>query len=229
MKNCKLMKYSITGLFSVLLTIFTFAQENAFTLSGMITDVDGKTLPNVSIVIAAVGHSLKSDHVGKFSITGLPQGEHVVAFSHVGYIPKEITITMGSTPIDLGTIAMRKINYAIKQVDVVGEIYTTTPAGALNKELVDQQYIHRHLGGSLMQTLSRLPGISNIGIGSGQSKPLIRGLGFNRVVVVEKGLKHEGQQWGADHGLEIDQFAAGNIEVIKGAASFLYGSDAIGG
>jgi len=223
------MKYSITGLFSVLLTIFTFAQEKAFTLSGMITDVDGKTLPNVSIVIAAAGHSLKSDHVGKFSITGLPQGEHVVAFSHVGYIPKEITITMGSTSIDLGTIVMRKINYAIKQVDVVGEIYTTTPAGALNKELVDQQYIHRHLGGSLMQTLSRLPGISNIGIGSGQSKPLIRGLGFNRVVVVEKGIKHEGQQWGADHGLEIDQFATGNIEVIKGAASFLYGSDAIGG
>ena len=223
------MKYSITGLFSVLLTIFTFAQENAFTLSGMITDVDGKTLPNVSIVIAVVGHSSKSDHAGKFSITGLPQGEHVVALSHVGYIPKEITITMESTPIDLGTIVMRKINYAIKQVDVVGEIYTTTPAGALNKELVDQQYIHRHLGGSLMQTLSRLPGISNIGIGSGQSKPLIRGLGFNRVVVVEKGIKHEGQQWGADHGLEIDQFATGNIEVIKGAASFLYGSDAIGG
>ncbi|RYD70320.1 MAG: TonB-dependent receptor, partial [Sphingobacteriales bacterium] len=68
-----------------------------------------------------------------------------------------------------------------------------------------------------------------IGIGSGQSKPLIRGLGFNRVVVVDKGIKHEGQQWGADHGLEIDQFAIGEIELIKGSASFIYGSDAIGG
>ncbi|RZF58013.1 TonB-dependent receptor [Sphingobacterium corticibacterium] len=223
------MKYNIICLFNVLLTTFIYAQEKECTLSGVIIDADCKTLPNVSIVIATLGHSSKSDHTGKFSIAGLPQGKHVVVLSHVGYIPEERTITIESTPIDLGTIVMKKTNYAIKQVDVLGEIYATTPAGALNKELVDQQYIHRHLGGSLMQTLSRLPGISNIGIGSGQSKPLIRGLGFNRVVVVEKGVKHEGQQWGADHGLEIDQFAAGNIEVIKGAASFLYGSDAIGG
>jgi len=80
-----------------------------------------------------------------------------------------------------------------------------------------------------MHTLSRLPGIGLIGIGSSQSKPLIRGLGFNRVSVVEKGIRHEGQQWGVDHGLEIDQFATGTIEVIRGGGSFLYGSDAIGG
>jgi len=100
---------------------------------------------------------------------------------------------------------------------------------ARNIDIVDQQFVQKHLGGSLMTTLDRLPGISNIGIGSGQSKPLIRGLGFNRVVVVDKGIKHEGQQWGADHGLEIDQFATGDIEIIKGPSSFIYGSDAIGG
>ncbi len=100
---------------------------------------------------------------------------------------------------------------------------------SLNLEIVNSAFIQRHLGGSLMKTLERLPGIKTIGIGSGQSKPLIRGLGFNRVVVVEKGIKHEGQQWGADHGLELDQFAVGDVELIKGAASFIYGSDAIGG
>lgn len=100
---------------------------------------------------------------------------------------------------------------------------------SLNIKTVNQAFIQRNLGGSLMKTLERLPGISTIGIGSGQSKPLIRGLGFNRVVVLDKGVKHEGQQWGADHGLEIDQFAAGEVELIKGAASFIYGSDAIGG
>lgn len=99
----------------------------------------------------------------------------------------------------------------------------------LNTEGVKQQFIQRHLGGSLMQTLSRLPGVKSIGIGAGQSKPLIRGLGFNRVLVVDKGIKHEGQQWGADHGLEVDQFATGDVNLVKGAASFLYGSDAIGG
>jgi iron complex outermembrane receptor protein len=100
---------------------------------------------------------------------------------------------------------------------------------SLNVETVNSDFIQRHLGGSLMKSLERLPGIKTIGIGSGQSKPLIRGLGFNRVVVVDKGLKHEGQQWGADHGLEIDQFAAAEVELVKGAASFRYGSDAIAG
>ncbi|MDR6785441.1 TonB-dependent receptor [Pedobacter africanus] len=100
---------------------------------------------------------------------------------------------------------------------------------SLNVELVNAEFIQRNLGGSLMKTLERLPGIKTIGIGSGQSKPLIRGMGFNRVVVLDKGIKHEGQQWGTDHGLEIDQFAAEEVELIKGAASFIYGSDAIGG
>lgn len=100
---------------------------------------------------------------------------------------------------------------------------------SLNVITIGSDFIQRNLGGSLMQTLERLPGIKAIAIGSGQSKPLIRGLGFNRVVVIDKGVKHEGQQWGADHGLEIDQFAAAEVELIKGAASFVYGSDAIGG
>ncbi len=100
---------------------------------------------------------------------------------------------------------------------------------SLQLDIVRQDFIQRHLGGSLMHTLERLPGVQLIGIGSGQSKPLLRGLGFNRVVVVDKGIKHEGQQWGSDHGLELDQFAAGEVAIIKGAASFVLGSDAIGG
>jgi iron complex outermembrane receptor protein len=80
-----------------------------------------------------------------------------------------------------------------------------------------------------MQTLKKIPGVSTITIGSGQSKPVIRGLGFNRVSVVQNGIKHEAQQWGNDHGLEIDQYAVEDLQIIKGPASLLYGSDAIGG
>ncbi|AGA80727.1 TonB-dependent receptor [Echinicola vietnamensis] len=95
--------------------------------------------------------------------------------------------------------------------------------------LVRQDFIRENRGGSLMKSLERVPGISTIGIGSGASKPLIRGLGFNQVMVVENGVKHEGQQWGADHGLEVDQYAAEQVMIIKGPASFKYGSDAIAG
>ncbi|WP_268036542.1 TonB-dependent receptor [Algoriphagus sp. PAP.12] len=96
-------------------------------------------------------------------------------------------------------------------------------------ELVKQDFIRQNRGGSLMNTLERIPGVSLISIGSGASKPLIRGLGFNQVLVVENGIKHEGQQWGADHGLEVDQFGVDQVMIIKGPASFQYGSDAIGG
>ncbi|MDR2681247.1 MAG: TonB-dependent receptor [Tannerella sp.] len=83
--------------------------------------------------------------------------------------------------------------------------------------------------GSLMQSLEKIPGVKAMSIGSGQSKPAIRGLGFNRMLVAENGIKHEGQQWGEDHGLEIDQFALDNVEIIKGPGALFYGSDAIAG
>ena len=94
---------------------------------------------------------------------------------------------------------------------------------------VSREYLKSNFAGSLMQTLEAIPGVKAMAIGSGQSKPVIRGLGFNRLAVTEDGIKHEGQQWGDDHGLEIDQFSIDRAEVIKGPAALLYGSDAIGG
>ena len=94
---------------------------------------------------------------------------------------------------------------------------------------ISHEYLEQNFAGSLMQTLQHIPGVKAISIGSGQSKPTIRGLGYNRMAVTEDGIKHEGQQWGDDHGLEIDQFAIDRTEVIKGPAALLYGSDAIGG
>lgn len=98
-----------------------------------------------------------------------------------------------------------------------------------NRVQIDRNYLRANFAGSLMQSLEGIPGIKAMSIGSGQSKPVIRGLGFNRMVVTENGVKHEGQQWGDDHGLEIDQFSIDRIEVIKGPAALLYGSDAMGG
>ena len=94
---------------------------------------------------------------------------------------------------------------------------------------VSREFLQQNFAGSLMQTLEAIPGVKAMAIGSGQSKPTIRGLGFNRLAVSEDGIKHEGQQWGDDHGLEIDQFSIDRAEVIKGPAALLYGSDAIGG
>jgi iron complex outermembrane receptor protein len=195
----------------------------------MVTDVNNKPIPSVNVSVIGSHQTALTDATGKFSITPLQEGQLQIYASHNGYAEVSLPVTIKAA----GTfvhVTMCSSKHLLDEVVVKDRhIQERKQNESLSIEVVNQTFIQRNLGGSLMTTLSRLPGIKTIGIGSGQSKPLIRGLGFNRVVVVDKGVKHEGQQWGADHGLEIDQFAAGEVELIKGAASFLYGSDAIGG
>src|SRR5690606_26679385 len=77
----------------------------------------------------------------------------------------------------------------------------------------------RQQGNTFINTLERIPGVSSINTGVGISKPVLRGLSLNRVIVTENGLKQEGQQWGVDHGLEIDQYSVDQVEVLKGPVS----------
>jgi iron complex outermembrane receptor protein len=119
---------------------------------------------------------------------------------------------------------------AIDEVVVTGSLGRTIERrSAQPVEVVDEAFLHEHFTGNLTQALQHLPGVHSMSIGSGFSKPVIRGMGFNRISVTENGIKQEGQQWGADHGLEIDAFGVERVVVRKGPASLLYGSDAMGG
>ncbi len=82
---------------------------------------------------------------------------------------------------------------------------------------------------NIIDAIARQPGVSQITTGSGISKPVIRGLGYNRVVVVNDGIRQEGQQWGDEHGIEIDPASVHSVEILKGPASLMYGSDAMAG
>lgn len=82
---------------------------------------------------------------------------------------------------------------------------------------------------NIIDAIARQPGVSQVTTGSGISKPVIRGLGYNRVVVVNDGIRQEGQQWGDEHGIEIDQNTVNSVEILKGPASLMYGSDAMAG
>ena len=114
---------------------------------------------------------------------------------------------------------------------VVTESYQQRQAkkSALTVEVVEQEFLRKHFTGNFMQAMENIPGVQAMDIGSGFSKPMIRGMGFNRIAVLENGIKQEGQQWGADHGLELDAFNIGTVNVLKGPSSLLYGSDAMGG
>lgn len=114
---------------------------------------------------------------------------------------------------------------------VVTETYQQRQAkkSTLTVDVADQDFLRKHFTGNFMQAMENIPGVQAMDIGSGFSKPMIRGMGFNRIAVLENGIKQEGQQWGADHGLELDAFNIGAVNVLKGPSSLLYGSDAMGG
>lgn len=128
--------------------------------------------------------------------------------------------------------------FLLQQLDTLELRGTTVYGESRKQELmhtslgsteVGRNYIENNYSGTLMQSLGAIPGVQSSSIGAGQSKPAIRGLGFNRIAVTVDGIKHEGQQWGDDHGLEIDPFSLDRVEIIKGPGALLYGSDAIGG
>ncbi len=207
--------------------VVVFAQ-NSYVLEGEITDQNNQTLPGASLMLYPVKKGTVSNENGIFQISGLQAGSYVVEISFVGYNTMVDTIIIRKNTRYDARLSVAHLNL---QEVVISNNYTEKRKReeTLNIEIVNDDYLKQNLGGSLMNSLERLPGVSTIAIGSGQSKPLIRGLGFNRVVVVENNIKHEAQQWGSDHGLEFDQYAVDNVEVIKGPASLMYGSDAIGG
>ena len=82
---------------------------------------------------------------------------------------------------------------------------------------------------NIIDAVAHMPGLSQITTGSGISKPVIRGLGYNRVAVVNDGIRQEGQQWGDEHGIEVDAESVNSVEILKGPASLMYGSDAMAG
>ena len=81
----------------------------------------------------------------------------------------------------------------------------------------------------ISKSISKLPGVSIVSTGPGISKPSIRGLSYDRVVVYNQGVRLENQQWGDEHGIGVSTSGIQSIEVIKGPSYVLYGSDAMGG
>ena len=82
---------------------------------------------------------------------------------------------------------------------------------------------------TLVEGLTSIPGVSQVSTGVSIGKPMIRGLSGNRVLVYSQGVRIENQQFGDEHGLGLNDAGIESVEVIKGPASLLYGSDALGG
>jgi iron complex outermembrane recepter protein len=197
-------------------------------LKGTVFDENNEPLTGASIFLFPIERGAITDASGNFVIGSLSKGKYMIEISFMGYNKFTDSITVAGD--ETYNVRLKVTTLSLQEVVVTDDhAEGRKKEESLNIEIVNDHYLKQNLGGSLMSSLERLPGVTTFDIGSGHSKPVIRGLGFNRVVVVENNIKHEGQQWGSDHGLEIDQYAIDNIEVVKGPASLMYGSDAIGG
>lgn len=222
----------------LLFNIVTFQSASAFTFtdssgilsfSGKVTDAKtGEPLVGASVYFSDLKTGATTNKDGLFSISNIPQGRHLVEISFIGYatlteyvdlfqdIKKDFSLS--TTVIENREVVVTGVSAATQQRRAVTPI-----------TVVKRQDIIKVTATNLIDALSKKPGISQISTGPAVSKPVIRGLGYNRVVVLNDGARQEGQQWGDEHGIEIDEYSVQKVEILKGPASLMYGSDAMAG
>lgn len=213
---------------TVLLAGFCSVVQAQHTLLGRVTDKNNLPLEHVDVYIGILQKGTSTNALGEFKLTNLPAAPIDLTISLIGYqrITKTIELKEATTSMDF---------ILEETVFKMGEILISTPFSRLQTENVMKveratiQNLEKSGGITLMQQLSTLHGISQVATGMGIGKPVIRGLRGNRVLVYNQGLRMENQQFGDEHGLGVDENSIESVELIKGPASMLYGSDAMGG
>jgi iron complex outermembrane recepter protein len=197
-------------------------------LQGKVVDKSNNLpLPGVTVFIAELNRGVVTDLEGNFNLTALPERNITLKFSFVGYSTIVKTFKPGSVSGLL--IQLEEAFTSIDEVVVSGAYVMSKESSPISIEKVDIVDILKMPSPSLMSALARTPGVNEISLGPGISKPVIRGLSFSRVLSVYQGGRFENQQWGADHGLGLTETGIGNVELIKGPASLIYGSGAMAG
>jgi iron complex outermembrane receptor protein len=220
---------------TTILLFALFCANSAFAspfaeIKGKVTDANTQVpLAGATIYISDLKAFTSSDANGDFVLRNVPtKGKFLVEVRFVGYKSQ-------SKMVDLSlnvTLSFALEPTVIESAEIV---ITGTPFSANNKTnslavvTVNREKIAQAGGSNLIDAIARVPGVTQITTGGAISKPSIRGLGYNRVLTIVDGAREEGQQWGDEHGIQVDQFGAARIEILKGPASLLYGSDALGG
>lgn len=198
-------------------------------LSGKITNAQtGEPLGSASIYFPDLRIGGISDTMGRYTIKNLPQGKYLVEVSFLGFssvveaielkgnVQKNFQLTQAFA--EAGNVTVTGVSAA-----------TSVKRTPIPVNIIRQQELNRGTSTNLIDALTKTAGISQVSTGAAISKPVIRGLGYNRVVVVNDGIRQEGQQWGDEHGIEIDEYNVSRVEILKGPASLMYGSDALAG
>lgn len=214
--------------------IYTSSQESkaqsncTLSLSGKIICADDNhLLPFATVQIGDNSEGTQTDSSGKFVLNNLCSGEIRLRISFVGYNPVDTTINLSASKKQNFYLHTSQVH--LHEVQVSGaavhkqQIETVTQSTLEKIDLINIQ------GQSLGDELKEIAGVNVLHSGATVSKPIIHGLHSNRILILNNGIRQEGQQWGSEHAPEIDPFIATRLTVIKGAASLRYGTDALGG
>ena len=216
-----------SGLILVLLSSVNSFAGNV--LKGKVTDTKGETLPGTIVEITDLKTGAATDSVGNYRINNLPNGSYLVEVHVLGYatITTLVNIQGGDVTKDF---VLKESVIEKNEVVVTGASLATEERKSITPiQSVSIKQMHENISSNVIDAISNLPGVTAITTGPSVSKPVIRGLGYNRIITLNDGVRQEGQQWGDEHGIEIDDYNVTRIEILKGPASLAYGSDALAG
>lgn len=221
------MKYKLLFLcFLMLLSLRVSSQT--WELTGLVSDAENDVaLPAATIQVLPSGQALQSDAQGRFRFTIKRESNVKLVVRYFGFETLEQEISFTSDRFI--HVRLHPVHLSLSEVIVHGKHPTNEIHQTLPMQSVNRFFMLQNNNINFVKTLTNIAGVSSMDIGAGFSKPVIRGLGFNRVAVVDKNIVQQNQQWGADHGLEIDQYDVDNVNVYKGPMSLFHGSDAMGG
>jgi iron complex outermembrane receptor protein len=221
------MKFSFT--FLVFVFLFSIVSKGQGRLSGKVYDaLSHKPLSGAQVSIRDLNLSAKSDSLGNYSIKAISRGAHAVEVSAAGYTTQIETIVFKG-PVKKDYLLEPAFNQ-LKEVVVTGVISATekkhTPYAIAT---VGQADLLQNSSTNVIDAIAKVPGVSAMTGGQSISKPVIRGLGYNRVLTVNDGVQQVDQAWFDEFGIEADPDAVNRYEILKGPASLAFGSDAIAG
>ena len=158
----------------------------------------------------------------------IPIGKHLVEISHIGYTSVIESIDMNADfNKDFALTESVIENNAVVVTGVTGATQLKKVPFAVS--VMRKEDFFRNTSSNIIESLTKIGGVSTLATGPAISKPVIRGLSYNRVLTINDGVRQEGQQWGDEHGIEVDEASVNKIELLKGPASIIYGSDAMAG
>ncbi|MFT7498956.1 MAG: iron complex outermembrane receptor protein [Porticoccaceae bacterium] len=219
------MKKYILSIIIVGISAITFAQNS---IHGIVSDTENNPLFGVEIFAPQLHTGTTTDLNGYYEFKNLPKGKIEIAITFIGYQPIYKTINLQVKKIELN-ILLEDAIFGLDEVILSAPFYKLQSENVMKVEYVKAKTLKRNGAVTLIEGLESIAGVSQISTGTSIGKPVIRGLSGNRVLVYAQGVRLENQQFGGEHGLGVNQAGIESIEVIKGPASLLYGSDALGG